>query len=286
VSAEEHGKPSFQIGVPVSPSFLSRRRLLEALSLLISLGLTGCSTEMGPHPRDNSLETSNTSVQEAAPTRAEDLSPLQAKGLPVGINDNFLSEDLDVEKYVDRFEGESRDVYAARHAIVESLQLSPGDSIADIGAGTGFFSFLFADEVAASGSVYAVEISPRFLEHLRTRAGNEAPDTVRVIEGTARSVALPNASIDLAFICDVYHHFEYPADSLASLHSAVRPGGSLVLIDFERVPGQSPEWLLDHVRAGREVFQAEIEAAGFELVQDIELEGLDDNYILRFDRVE
>ena len=258
--------------------------------MLVSLGLAGCSTEMGPHPQNDaqkaSLEASGGSPQEAVRTRAEDSSPGQAAGLPQGINDNFLSEDLDVEKYVDRFEGESRDVYAARRAIVESLELSPGDSIADIGAGTGFFSFLFADEVAPAGAVYAVEISPRFLDHLRNRAGKEAPNTVRVIEGTVRSVELPDVSIDLAFICDVYHHFEYPADSLASLHSAIRPGGSLVLIDFERLPGQSPEWLLDHVRAGREVFQAEIEAAGFELVREIELDGLDDNYILLFDRVE
>ena len=222
------------------------------------------------------------------------------EGLPAGINDSFLAEDLDVERYVDRFEGESRAVYAERQTIVDALSLSPGDAVADIGAGTGFFSLLFVDAVRSdpgdpgarvddpseSGRVYAVEISPRFLEHLRTRAAAEAPDTLEVVEGNARSVSLPEASVDLAFVCDVYHHFEYPSDSLASLHAAIRPGGSLVLIDFERVPGVSPPWLLEHVRAGREVFQAEIEAAGFRLAEEIELEGLDDNYILRFTRVD
>lgn len=213
-------------------------------------------------------------------------SGAQAQGLPKGINDSFLSEDLDVEQYIERFEGESRAVYAERHAILEALGLSPGDAVADIGAGTGFFSLLFADAVSPSGKVYAVEISPAFLTHLRSRAQAEAPETMQVIEGTARSVALPNASIDLAFICDVYHHFEYPQDSLASLHAAIRRGGSLVIIDFERIPGESPEWLLEHVRAGREVFQAEIEAAGFVLAGEIDLDGLEDNYILRFDRIE
>lgn len=208
------------------------------------------------------------------------------EGLPKGINDSFLAEDLDVEQYIERFEGESRAVYAERHAIVEALEISPGDAIADIGAGTGFFSFLFAKAVTPSGQVYAVEISPAFLEHLRGRAQAEAPYTMKVVEGTARSVELPPASIDLAFICDVYHHFEYPQDSLASLHAAIRDGGSLVLIDFERIPGVTPEWLLEHVRAGREVFQAEIEAAGFVLSEEIVLEGLEGNYILRFDRVE
>lgn len=220
--------------------------------------------------------------------------------LPSGINDAFLAEDLDVEQYVERFEGESRAVYAERQTIVDALSLSPGDAVADIGAGTGFFSLLFVEAVSprpgsedplardssGSGKVYAVEISPRFLEHLRGRAAAEAPGSLEVVEGSARSVSLPDASIDLAFVCDVYHHFEYPGESLASLHSAIRPGGSLVLIDFERIPGVSPDWLLEHVRAGREVFQAEIEAAGFRLVEEIELEGLDDNYILRFARVD
>ena len=207
-------------------------------------------------------------------------------GMPAGINDNFLSEELDVNQYVERFEGESRAVYAERQAIVDSLEIGLGDEVADIGAGTGFFSFLFSEAVGVTGTVYPVEISPNFLEHLRTRAAKEAPDTMRVTQGTERSVSLPEASVDLAFICDVYHHFEYPEESLASLHSAIRPGGSLVLIDFKRIPGESPEWLIGHVRAGREVFQAEIEAAGFKLAKEIELGGLDDNYILRFDRVD
>jgi len=205
---------------------------------------------------------------------------------PEGINANFLSEDLDVNEYVERFEGESREIFAERHAIIEALALSTGSRIADIGAGTGFFTALFAEEVGDDGTVYAVEISPKFLEHLRDRFDVEESTPVRVVEGTRSSVELPPSSIDLAFICDVYHHFESPQDSLASLHSAIRPGGSLVLIDFERIPGESPEWIFEHVRAGEEVFRAEIEAAGFAFTEEIQLEGLKDNYILRFVRPE
>jgi SAM-dependent methyltransferase len=192
-------------------------------------------------------------------------------GMPSGINDTFLSEDLEVDEYVERFEGESRAVYAQREAIVEALRLSPGDSIADIGAGTGFFSLLFVDAVGDEGEVHAVEISPNFLEHLRTLSSDRTSGTLKVVEGTARSVALETNTIDAAFICDVYHHFEYPEDSLSSLRKAIRPGGSLYLIDFHRIPGESPEWLLEHVRAG------------FELSEEIVLEGLEDNYFLRFE---
>jgi SAM-dependent methyltransferase len=205
---------------------------------------------------------------------------------PEGINANFLSEDLDVNEYVERFEGESREVFAERQAIVEALALSTGSRIADIGAGTGFFTALFAEEVGDDGTVYAVEISPKFLEHLRERFAAEESTPVRVVEGTRNSVELPPSSIDLAFICDVYHHFESPQDSLASLLSAIRPGGSLVLIDFERIPGESPDWIFEHVRAGEEVFRAEIEAAGFVFTEEIQLEGLKNNYMLRFERPE
>ena len=205
--------------------------------------------------------------------------------VPAGINDRFLSDDLDVDAYVERFEGESRAVYAERVQIVKALRLEAGDSVADIGAGTGFFSFLFTDAVGDEGSVHAVEISPRFLDHLRAQKAERGATQLNVVEGTDRSVSLTTDSIDLAFICDVYHHFEHPQATLASLKSALRPGGSLVLIDFDRIPGKTPDWLLEHVRAGREVFQAEIESAGFRLVEDIDIPGLDDNYVLRFESV-
>lgn len=208
------------------------------------------------------------------------------EGLPSGINDTFLDENLDVDAFVERFEGESRAVYAQRHAITNALDLAPGDQVADIGAGTGFFSRLLADAVGRTGRVYAVEISPRFLEHLRGVREERGDGTIAVVEGTTTSVSLPKDSVDLAFICDVYHHFEDPEASLASLHEAIRPGGSLVLIEFHRIKGVTNDFIYEHVRAGREVFQAEIEAAGFRLTKEIELDGLDDNYVLRFERVD
>lgn len=210
--------------------------------------------------------------------------PDRPDDLPRNINEVFLDEELDVEKFVERFEGESRAVYAQRFAIVDALDLSPGDVIADIGAGTGFFSFLFAEAVGETGRVQAVEISPRFLDHLRAETERRGLANVEVVEGTTSSVELPTGETRIAFICDVYHHFESPMDSLASLYEAIEPGGELVLIEFHRIEGVTNEFIFEHVRAGREVFQAEIEAAGFRYADEIELEGLDDNYVLRFTR--
>ena len=201
-----------------------------------------------------------------------------------GVNEHFLAEDLDVERFSEIFEGESREIYTARREIVRQLELEPGTAIADIGAGTGLFLPLFNAAVGPSGRVYAVDISPKFLAHLRERAQREELGRVSVVTGKARSAELAEASVDVAFVCDTYHHFEYPRSYLASLYRAVRPGGALVVIDFERIPGQSRDWVLEHVRAGREVFIEEIQRAGFVLEKEIEVDGLVENYVLRFRR--
>ena len=98
---------------------------------------------------------------------------------------------------------------------------------------------------------------------------------------TEKSVELPEAAIDLAFICDVYHHFEFPQATLATLHKALKPGGEIVLIDFKRIPGESSDFVMGHVRAGQDVFESEVIAAGFEKVGEVK-DGLKENYFVRF----
>jgi len=218
----------------------------------------------------------------SSPTEAPS-NPREASVRP-GANQVFLAEDLDVDRFVEIFEGESREVFIARERIVEALALSPGMAVADVGAGTGLFLPAFAGETGRQGRVYAVEISPKFLEHLRERVNTEALGNVQVVEALEDSVELPAASVDLAFVCDTYHHFEYPRSTLASLYRAIRPGGSLVIVDFERIPGVTREWMLEHVRAGKQVFRREIESAGFRFEGEVSVEGLKENYVLRFQR--
>jgi SAM-dependent methyltransferase len=88
--------------------------------------------------------------------------------------------------------------------------------------------------------------------------------------------------VDLVFICDAYHHFEYPQDTLASLRQALRRRGKLVLVEFHREDGRSSEWILRHVRAGQAVFEAEIASAGFRKVRQSGF--LRDNYLVVFEK--
>jgi ubiquinone/menaquinone biosynthesis C-methylase UbiE len=214
------------------------------------------------------------STAEPQPEKGESVRP--------GINDRFLDPDLDVDRWVKVLEGESREIYVNRHKITEALRLEPGMAVADIGVGTGLFVELFAQKIGHTGQLYAVDIAPKFVEHIRDHAAAKGLAQVKAMLGREDSVTLPANSIEVAFVCNTYHHFEYPQSTLASIHRALRPGGALIIIEFERIPGKSEEWVLNHVRASKAVFTKETEAAGFRLVEEVPISGLKENYFLRF----
>jgi ubiquinone/menaquinone biosynthesis C-methylase UbiE len=199
-----------------------------------------------------------------------------------GINAAYLSADIDVGQWSERFEVETREVFDARHEIVAAVGLRQGRVVADIGAGTGLFLEPFADAVGRGGAVYALDIAPAFVEHMAARAKSRGLPQVESRLCSERSIDLPANLIDTAFVCDVYHHFEYPRASLASIYSALRPGGELIIIDFIRVPGVSRAWVLDHVRAGQETVTSEIEQAGFVFVEEVTIDRFKESYFLRF----
>ena len=218
----------------------------------------------------------------AAPAPSAPDAPAAEESVKPGINENFLDPALDVDKFVERFEGESREVFANRAEIVKAIGVRPGSAVADVGAGTGAFTGIFAEAVGLDGTVYALDIAPNFVEHLEQRAMTEGHLNVVAQLCSERSVDLPANSIDLAFICDVYHHFEFPRSTMSSLHDALREGGEVVIVDFERIPGVSREWVLGHVRAGKQEVFLELESYGFELVEELQLEGLEENWVGRF----
>ena len=199
-----------------------------------------------------------------------------------GINDAYLAAEIDVGQWSERFEVESREIYHARADIARAVDLRPGQAVADIGAGTGLFLEPFASAVGPTGKVYALDIVPAFVDHMNRRAASKGLTQVEARLCSERSIDLPRDSIDVAFVCDVYHHFEYPKSSLASIDAALRPGGELIIIDFIREPGISRDWVLGHVRAGQSVVTGEIEAAGFELVEGVEIDRFRESYFLRF----
>jgi ubiquinone/menaquinone biosynthesis C-methylase UbiE len=207
----------------------------------------------------------------------------QEKSVKPGINDAFKNPDIN--KYLKTFEGESREIYQQRQKIVAVCALRQGMVVADIGAGTGLFTRLFAQEVGPEGKVYAVDISEKFLAHIERTCRDAGLRNVITVQGSDTSPNLPPQSVDLVFLCDTYHHFEYPFRMMTAIHAALKPHGKVVLIDFHRIPGKSSEWVLGHVRAGQEVFEKEILSCGFRKLREEKELGLKENYCLIFEKV-
>ncbi len=256
------------------------------VSLLALVGCSGgCGRAGNPSHSAQALPTERPAERPAAQAQAqaqvEGSSELEVSVRP-DVNERFLDPALNVQEFVEVFETESREIALLREELADSLQLQAGERVADLGAGTGLFMDPLCDRVGTSGLVWALEISTAFVEHLEQRANEHKLDMLRPRLVSERSVDLEPNSVDAVFVCDTYHHFEYPASVLSSLRDALRPGGRLVIVDFERDPGSSRAWVLRHVRCGKAQTRAEVEAAGFVFDAEVTIEGLTENYVLRF----
>ena len=205
----------------------------------------------------------------------------QEQSVKPGINDRF-KDNPSVEFFLKTFETESRAIYKHRNDIVAAAELKPGMDVADIGAGTGFFSAMMAARVGPKGKVYAVDIAENFLEHIAKTAKEAKIKNIKTVLCDDRSTKLKKDSVDFVFVCDTYHHFEFPFSTLESIHNALRPGGRLFIVDFERVKGRSTDWILGHVRCGKGTVTDEVKDAGFEFVKEIPM--MKEQYIRVFQK--
>ncbi len=208
----------------------------------------------------------------------------QEESVKPGINESWKSEQID--PLIGRLESESREIYTHRKELADLVAPKPGQAIADIGAGSGFMVLIFADMVGEKGHVFAVDINSTMMERVDELAKKQGLPQLKTVVCTDKSTELKPNSVDLVFVCDTYHHFEYPHTVLASIHQALKPGGQMIVVDFKRVEGESPSWILDHVRAGQDVFTKEIEESGFKLVKEHQPSFLKENYFLRFSKTE
>jgi len=183
-----------------------------------------------------------------------------------GVNDAYINPDF--ELWQRRFESTGREVYDQREAITKALNITPDMKVADIGAGTGLFTRRFAKLLGKQGRVYAIDISKTFVEHILEQAKQSGLNNVVGIVNTDKDIKLTNDILDLAFVCDTYHHFEYPRAMLKSIYQALKKNGRLVVIDYRKDPKTSSRWVMGHVRADRDTVQQEIELAGFKYVKD------------------
>jgi precorrin-6B methylase 2 len=116
--------------------------------------------------------------------------------------------------------------------LLRELALAPGMTVADIGAGTGYYTWQMAKQVAPGGRVYAVDVQPEMIRMLDSQMAKRGVRNVVSVLGSETAVKLPPASIDLAIMVDVYHELAYPAEVLDSIAGALKPGGRVVFVEY------------------------------------------------------
>jgi ubiquinone/menaquinone biosynthesis C-methylase UbiE len=148
---------------------------------------------------------------------------------------------------------------------LDVLKIQAGSTIADVGAGSGYFTTRLATRVGASGRVYAVDIQPEMLRLLAERLAAENVTNVTLVQGDVDDPKLPPASLDLALMVDVYHELAAPQTMLRHLHAALQPDGRLVLLEYRKEDPSIPI-RADHKMSVAEA-KLELEAEGFTLAQ-------------------
>ena len=148
--------------------------------------------------------------------------------------------------------------------VLDMMNLSPGDVVADVGCGSGYYARRMAHRVAPGGTVFCEDIQPEMLQIMRDRVREEGLTNVEAILGTPTDPQLPTGEIDWVIIADVYHEMSEPEPMLAGIRRALAPTGRVALLEYRVEDGSGDQIKADHVMSARQVV-FEWQAAGFEL---------------------
>lgn len=169
----------------------------------------------------------------------------------------------DAEKWAQVFDDPERDAWQKPHAVIKALALKPDARVADLGAGTGYFSARLAN-MLPKGRVYAVDIESDMVRYLEARAKREKLRNLTAVAGAPDDPRLPE-KVDLVLLVDVYHHIEDRARYFRKLSASLRPGGRIAVIDFTLDSPQGPPRA---ARVAPETVKAEMKAAGHALAAE------------------
>jgi ubiquinone/menaquinone biosynthesis C-methylase UbiE len=146
---------------------------------------------------------------------------------------------------------------------IEKMQLSPQTVVADIGAGTGYYTFAIARKIPY-GKVYAVEIQEEMIKYLNDKKLSTGISNVEIIKGSQQSPNLPENSVDLAIMVDVYHELEFPHEMLHSIKRSLKKGGTILLLEYRAEDASIA--IKPHHKMTISQANKEMEANGFKLM--------------------
>lgn len=208
------------------------RAMRRALSLTIALGLAGCA---GAGPAAAPADDSKHMAEQPGPEGQEAHPHAGHRGK--GHHKHHRFDDAD--KWAAQFDSADRAVWQKPDEVVASLGLTPAMRVADLGAGTGYFTVRLARAVP-QGRVIAQDVEPDMVRYLGERAQKEGLANVEPVLGTASDPKLP-AGLDAAIMVDVYHHVDDPVGFFGRVRGALRAGGLLAIVDFKKdAPDDAP----------------------------------------------
>jgi len=189
-----------------------------------------------------------------------------AQNPPQGSMEEMHRLHQDSKAYIALLEDPKRDAYQKPHEVIMALDLKPGETIADIGAGSGYFSFRLAQHVGEKGKIYAVDINPDMIVYMNRRIRDLHVNNVVTILSAPDDPLLMDSSIDRFFICEVWHHIQNQSGYLALMKKMLKPGGQIIMIDFQKkqVPVGPPA----EIKIAREDLIRQMEANGFRLAKE------------------
>lgn len=168
---------------------------------------------------------------------------------------------------IDWLERSEREIEEDVSTLIKNMKIKTNETIADIGAGSGFHVFKMAP-LAKNGLVYAVDIQPEMLEAIELKKRSKKVSNVETVLGSEKSINLPKNSLDKILLVDVYHEFSYPAEMVDSIKNALKPNGQLFLIEYRGEDSSVPIKKIHKMTEKQSI--AEMEVAGFELIENID----------------
>jgi arsenite methyltransferase len=184
----------------------------------------------------------------------------------------------DADAWTNVFDDPERDAWQLPADVVQALGLAPSMTVADVGAGTGYFAVRLARAVP-SGEVIATDLEPDMVRHLNERARNERLPNLRAVRATPGASGLAAGSVDRILVVHVWHHVSERVAYARDLAAALRPGGKLVIVEFSRDARRGPP--MDH-RLSEEVVISELATAG--LRAKVSPLALPDQYMIEAER--
>lgn len=172
----------------------------------------------------------------------------------------------DSSAYIAMLENPERDSYQKPDEVVVALDLKEGENIADIGAGSGYFSFRFSKAVAEQGRVFAVDISPDMIRHMNRRNRDLGTTNVVTLLADENDPLLPNRSINKVFICNTWHHIGDQGNYLELIKQALKPGGQVIMVDYKKI--ELPVGPPVAMKISGSDLVAQMERAGFQLLKE------------------